>query len=187
MTCIDVVIPVLNEVKKIRPQIERVLQDPHVAHVYVVDGESDDGTFKEAQALKNITLIQTRPSRGWQQDQGAKQGNAPIILFLHADVTLPQGWGSLITQALENKKYAGGAFQIQTLPDPAYKSWADSLLFLANLRSRYTSLPYGDQCIFVRRTVFEKIGGYPDQCIFEDLEFSKKLLKYGKLKILKKK
>lgn len=159
MKNIDVVIPVLNEAQKIKLQIEHVLQDPYVEHVYVVDGGSDDGTCEVAQGHQSITVLQTRPSRGWQQDQGAKKGSAPIILFLHVDVTLPQGWGSLIAQALENQRNVGGAFQIKTIPDPEFKSWADPLVFTASLRSRYTKFPYGDQCIFVRRKIFEKCGG----------------------------
>ena len=73
-----------------------------------------------------------------------------------------------------------GAFRTWTVAD-AGRSWAAPLLHLADLRSRYTRLPYGDQALFVRRDAFDRVGGFPDQPLMEDFELSRRLRRVGRI------
>lgn len=113
-------------------------------------------------------------------NEGAAKSPADVLLFLHCDVVLPPDALDLIADALLAPDVVGGAFRVRTVPEgPPH--WSHRLLWLADLRSRYTSHPYGDQALFVRRTVFESLGGYPEVAILEDLKLSQALAQAGRL------
>ncbi|MCB1197032.1 MAG: TIGR04283 family arsenosugar biosynthesis glycosyltransferase [Bdellovibrionota bacterium] len=184
---IDVIVPVLNEEENIARQIECVCKSPLLGRLIIVDGGSFDQTKNIAYKYKNIIWLETKSSRGFQQYLGGQHAQSEVLLFLHADVFLPESWDQCIVETFADDAVVGGAFQIQTFADPAMKSWANRLLFFADWRSRYTKRPYGDQCIFVRKTAYDKIGGYPQQPLFEDYAFTKKISKIGNLVTRKEK
>jgi glycosyltransferase involved in cell wall biosynthesis len=184
---IDIVMPVRNEAKCIARSIQAIHDEPAVGLIHVVDGQSTDGTLKKTHTFHKVCRHSIPPSRGRQCDHGGKVAQAEALLFLHADVQLPDGWAQAVTEALSDAQTAGGAFQILTKPDPSIQSWANRWVFIGNLRSRYTTRPYGDQCIFVRKNVFDKVGGFPHQPLFEDYEFSCRMATQGKIHIIKDK
>jgi hypothetical protein len=99
-------------------------------------------------------------------------------LFLHADGSLPHDAGVWIAGALRDPRVVAGAFRIWTVSDwPA--PWWSPLLHLADLRSRYSGLPYGDQALFVRASAFRAVGGFPEQPLMEDLELARRLGRLG--------
>ncbi len=113
---------------------------------------------------------------------GAKAATGGILLFLHADSTLPPDALKKIGRALKPPDIVGGAFRLKIdSPHPflRFVSW------MANLRSRFMGLPYGDQAYFVRRTVFERLGGYREMALMEDLEFFQRLKRFGRVVLLK--
>jgi GT2 family glycosyltransferase len=114
-------------------------------------------------------------------NEGAKYATGDVLLFLHADARLPAGATSWIAEALSEPDVVGGAFLIWTVTEER-RSWLAPLLHLADLRSRYTGLPYGDQALFVRADVFRQLGGFPELPILEDLEFSRRLRGVGRIR-----
>lgn len=140
------------------------------------DNSSDNG---EESALTKMSKTHPEltvesfsyPSRGEQQNFGARSTTQPVLLFLHADTLLPTGWDALILQQLNReatrRRPTIGAFTL-SLPKPISPSLR-VMLWGANIRAKYGWLPYGDQAYFLRRSTFESVGGFPSVPIMEDL------------------
>jgi len=177
---VSVVIPVLNEEARIGRRLEELGRIDGIGEVIVVDGGSIDRTLAIAQSFAGVKVIEASRGRARQMNAGAEAASGEAILFLHADVSLPPDAVTLIDRALDRQGAIAGAFKTWTISDTR-ASRLGFLLHLADLRSRYTSLPYGDQAIFVNARVFRELGGYPDQPLMEDLEFSRLLKRRGKI------
>src|SRR5262245_65220648 len=111
---------------------------------------------------------------------GARAARGDVLLFLHADAALPPDAARLIERALDDPGVVAGAFRLRTVAEGGAR-WLGPLLRLADLRSRVTRLPYGDQAVFVRRAAFERIGGFPDQPLMEDIELARRLWRVGRI------
>lgn len=180
-TRISVIVPVLNEAARIGAQLAYLRQLPGLHEVIVVDGGSDDNTRDIVAAAGWPRLAVSARGRAIQMNAGARLATGDVLLFLHADVTLPAKAASLVAHALADPRVVAGAFRTRTVPE-GQRGWVARWLPLADLRSRYTHLPYGDQALFVRRAVFEPIGGFPAQPLFEDLEISRRLRTIGRIR-----
>ncbi|MCP9450886.1 MAG: TIGR04283 family arsenosugar biosynthesis glycosyltransferase, partial [Nitrospira sp.] len=150
--------------------------------IVVVDGGSTDGTASLAEilcaGLTEARAITAPRGRARQMNEGAKACRGEGLLFLHADTRLPPDAKGLITSALADSGVAGGRFDVRfDSPSP----WAAMIGTLMNLRSRWTGIATGDQAIFVRRKVFEDLGGFPDIPLMEDIEFSRRLKRAGRI------
>ena len=178
---ICVIIPVLNEAKV----IERNLRDLNknlITETIVSDGGSSDATVVIASRFAKV--VYSNPCRGTQMNFGAKAATCDILLFLHADTVLPDQWRDRILSLMANEGVVGGAFSLSIDSDRLSHR---IIAAAANLRSRLTKLPYGDQGIFVKRSVFETIGGFKDIPIMEDVDLMRRLKKSGKVVILEDK
>ena len=109
---------------------------------------------------------------------GAAAARGEVICFLHADVTLPRDAVRHVARAFVRDAVVATAFRTRTVDDAGH-TWAGALLPVADLRSRWTHLPYGDQAVTVRRSAFEQVGGFPDQPLMEDLELARRLSAVG--------
>jgi rSAM/selenodomain-associated transferase 2 len=181
---ISVVIPVLNEAAQIG---ERLSELARLAfhEVIVVDGGSIDETRAIAREFPGVLLVEAPRGRGRQMNEGARRATGDMLLFLHADVSLPAAAATHIQRALAHPGTVAGAFQTWTVPDrTGPRPWWSPLLHLADLRSRCSRLPYGDQAIFLRREVFRSAGGFPEIPLMEDLAFSRKLRALGVIRTL---
>jgi rSAM/selenodomain-associated transferase 2 len=183
---ISVVIPVYRERGIValledllrRIQIERTSGEVEIT---VVDGAPEADTLARIGDMA-VSGLSSPPGRGVQLNLGALASGGEILLFLHADTILPENAFSLIRQTLHDKSVSCGAFSLSYEPRTPGLSFITTL---ANLRSRHTRVPYGDQAIFVRRDVFEELGGFLAVPIMEDLEFMTRLRRHGhKLRIL---
>lgn len=175
---ISVIIPTLNESAQITDGIEQTRQVGD-CEIIVVDGGSNDGTLAAAeQADQQLT---SPPGRAKQQNMGAQASQADILLFLHADCRLPATAFADIKQALEDERVVGGCFR-QRIDAPGWgyraMEWGN------NVRVHLLKWAYGDQAIFVRRQVFEELGGFPEVALMEDLYFMKKLKRYGRFRLV---
>jgi rSAM/selenodomain-associated transferase 2 len=105
-----------------------------------------------------------------------------VLLFLHADTRLPASALADIRSALEDLQCVGGRFDVRL----DRGEWLfRAISSLMNLRSRLTKIATGDQAMFVRREVFEALGGFPEVPLMEDLAFSHRLKKQGRIACLR--
>lgn len=172
MSTLSIIIPVLNEAATLRQQLPALQSLRRHGHqVIVVDGGSTDASVEAARELADMCLG-SAPGRARQMNAGAAQATGDVLLFLHIDTALPAGAEQLVSAALADGKYSWGRFDVRLDGQhPAFRviAWA------MNLRSRLTAVATGDQAIFVRRAVFEQVGGYADVPLMEDVLISKTL------------
>ncbi|MCU0621195.1 MAG: TIGR04283 family arsenosugar biosynthesis glycosyltransferase [Gemmatimonadales bacterium] len=139
--------------------------------VIVVDGGSRDDTSRVAAPLADRVLVTPR-GRARQQNAGAAVARGDVLLFLHADTVLPDGADRLVLQALARPGRAWGRFDIRIEGRAPVLRLVAALM---NLRSRWSGIATGDQAIFVRRSTFEAVGGFPAIELMEDVALSARL------------
>jgi rSAM/selenodomain-associated transferase 2/rSAM/selenodomain-associated transferase 1 len=174
---ISVIIPTLNEEKRIGLLIEDL--KAYNLEVIVVDGGSSDGTVAICRNA-GVNPITSKPGRAAQMNAGAQAAAGQILLFLHADTRLPEGFPEMIRRAIAGGA-AGGAFSLG-IDDRAMVFRVIELA--ANFRSRRLGVVFGDQGIFARADLFGKEGGFPDIPVMEDYELVRSLRKKGRFVIL---
>lgn len=179
---IAVVIPALNEADRIQHAIRSVggSARPGDVEVLVVDGGSRDATRERARAF-GARIVESEPGRARQLAAGAAATEADLILFLHADSKLPDGWVDDVTRALAEPAVVGGAF---TLAFESARWPLRVIAWGARWRIRLGGVPYGDQGIFVRRRELAAIGGVPQVPLMEDRDLARALRRRGRLAIL---
>jgi rSAM/selenodomain-associated transferase 2 len=179
---ISVIMPTLNEEKSIAATLAALMAlRPHEA--IVVDGGSRDKTAQMGERAGAQVIISER-GRARQMNRGAKQANGDVLLFLHADTRLPVTAWADIGNALSDRRYVGGRFDIDLEGDhPMLKIIAAMISY----RSRLTKVSTGDQALFVRREIFREMGGFPDIDLMEDIAFCRALKRIGRIACLRSK
>lgn len=168
-------IPALHEADRVRAAVTSAIA-PGV-EVVVVDGGSRDATVARAREA-GARVLASPPGRARQMAAGVGATRAEVILFLHADTTLPPGWPGAVTGALADPGVVGGAFRLRFDEDgPALRliAWG------ARLRAAALGLPYGDQALFVRRAALDAVGGVPQVPLMEDVDLVRALRARGRL------
>jgi rSAM/selenodomain-associated transferase 2 len=176
---LSIIIPVLNEAGRIGKQLEALSRTDGIQEVIVVDGGSSDATTQIVRD-HGVALLNASGGRGPQLNRGAERATGDALLFLHADVTLPRDAANVVQQTLDRVGVVAGAFRTRHVDDVRQAS-APTWLRLADLRSRYTRAPYGDQALFLRRQTFQKVGGFPEQPLMEDVELCRRLRHLGRI------
>ncbi|WP_172354795.1 MULTISPECIES: TIGR04283 family arsenosugar biosynthesis glycosyltransferase [Thermoleptolyngbya] len=175
---ISVIIPTLNEAAEL-PSLLETLSPSGTLEVIVADGGSQDDTRAIAQQY-GATVVHSAPGRARQMNAGAAAAMGKTLLFLHADTRLPQKFPHLVQQTLAQPGVVLGAFDLLidgTLPG---LRWVERGV---RWRSRWFSLPYGDQALFLRTDTFWQLGGFPEVPILEDLKLVRKAQTLGKVAI----
>lgn len=175
---ISIVIPALNEAENL-PRVLETIQAAVQIEVVVVDGGSADATPQVA-ADWGARVVVSQPGRSHQMNQGAAIAKGPVLLFLHADTRLPEGFEHTVRQTLAQPDVVAGAFQLAIDSPRRALRWVE---WGVNLRSRHGHMPYGDQGIFLKAEVFHNLGGFPDLPIMEDFELVRRLRQVGKIAI----
>lgn len=179
---ISIVMPALNEGEGLRGAINALRHLRANGHeLIVVDGGSTDETLVIAEQSAD-RVVRSARGRALQMNAGAAVASGDILLFLHADTLLPIGADRLIIDGLAKSGRAWGRFDVR-LADrhPLLRLIARMM----NWRSRLTGIMTGDQALFVRRSLFERVGGYPEIALMEDIELSKQLKREGRPLCLK--
>ncbi|MBI1819771.1 MAG: TIGR04283 family arsenosugar biosynthesis glycosyltransferase [Nitrospirae bacterium] len=179
---ISVIIPVLNEEKVLQKTLQRLKKGADL-ELIVVDGGSLDSTPAIARAFTR-KVFASPPGRARQMNEGARHAEGEILLFLHADSQIAPGGLGRIVPAITGGQALGGAFRLAI---DSQNIFLRMIAWFANLRTAITGIPYGDQGIFITRSAFEKMGGFPDIPLMEDVELSKKMKRAGKIVLLKEK
>jgi rSAM/selenodomain-associated transferase 2 len=179
---ITVIIPTLNEAAVIDMTL-RAAMALGFHDLVIVDGGSNDGTTALAASLAarteaplSLRLLSSPPGRAKQLNAGAAASTADVLLFLHADSRLPPHARHLIEVALGDPAVVGGRFDVR-FDRPSI--WGQVISTCMNMRSRLSRISTGDQAIFVRRPIFERLGGFSDIPIMEDIDFSIRLKRTG--------
>jgi rSAM/selenodomain-associated transferase 2 len=182
VTRVTIVIPALGEAAN----LARLLPDLRArwadAEVVVADGGSTDDTAEVVRRHAGARLILAPRGRARQMNAGARVALGDALLFLHADTVLPDGALEAIATAFLDETVVGGRFDVR------FESRRVVMALVAagmNRRSRLTGIATGDQAIFVRRCLFEAMGGFPDIPLMEDVEFTKRLKRRGRIACLR--
>jgi len=180
MISISIIIPVFNEGAIIQQTLKNLLITSETAEIIVVDGGSQDNTLELAKAMGVKAIAISPGGRAKQMNFGAKFAQGDILLFLHADTTLPQNYTTILKDTLAKPNIIAGAFELNIDAPQLSLRLVETLV---NIRSRLFSLPYGDQAIFLKASVFQALGGFPELPIMEDFVFVRGLNKQGKIAI----
>jgi len=172
---LSIILPVLNEEASL-PDVLARLQTlrQHGHEVIVVDGGSRDNSLMLAQQSADKVIV-SQPGRALQMNNGAELATGDMLLFLHADTTLPEDVDRILS-AIEGDKL-WGRFDVRLSGKPFIFRIIETMM---NFRSRITSVATGDQAIFVNRDLFDKVGGYPEIALMEDIAISKRLIRISK-------
>ena len=171
---ISIIIPVLNEAKILARTLSELQSGLRNHELIIADGGSTDGSVHIAEKYGKVVI--SARGRAKQLNAGASAASGDILIFLHADIWLESGALAAVETALSSG-YVGGGF--------CQKIDGKNILYRAieragNIRGKYLKVFYGDSGIFLKRADFEKIGGFPEIPILEEMEFSKNLRRLGK-------
>ncbi len=179
---ISIIIPTFNEEKYIGTTVKRLLHNKGinlVSEIIIVDGGSTDQTVKEAEATTAIVVRSTSKGRAVQMNEGAALAKSPVLYFLHADSIPPNGFAETINKYL-CKGYDSGCFRLKfDHPHWFLKSIAWLTMFNTSL------IRFGDQSLFIRRSLFQDIGGFASQyVVMEDHEIIDRIKKRGRFVVI---
>jgi rSAM/selenodomain-associated transferase 2 len=170
---ISVVIPVYNEEKVLPETLTRLCRQAADYEVIAVDGGSSDASIRVLARFPRVRMLTAPKGRAVQMNRGAAMARGEWLLFLHADTLLPDGALARLNAWEADQGIQAGGFRHRFSGD----RW--SLRFVSaldNLRSRTTRILYGDQAMFVRRGLFERLGGFPEDRVMEDVVFCDRLV-----------
>lgn len=173
---ISVIIPTLNEEKALPNTLGQLLRQSGNYEVIVVDGGSADRTCEIVHEVtcrdQRVHVLTVAKGRACQMNAGAGQARGEWLLFLHADTVLPDGTLARLNALERDQRVQAGGFLHRFSGD----DWRLRMVSaLDNFRCRLTRIIYGDQALFVRQGLFERLGGFPVQPILEDVAFCEKL------------
>jgi rSAM/selenodomain-associated transferase 2 len=179
---VSVIVPALDEAGYIERTIASVEKQVGPTEVIVVDGGSADATAARA-AARGARVVAASQGRARQMNAGAARARGDVLLFLHADTTLPESALAAVRRTLfdggDGTAVQAGTFRLRF----DRNGWLLRLYAFAT-RLRWRRFCYGDRGLFVRRAAFEAVGGFPDWPIFEDLELADRLHQHGAFRYL---
>jgi len=173
---ISIIIPVLNEERsllRLGDYLRVIRQQGH--EVIIVDGGSTDNTLSFAYDVTETVII-SKPGRAMQMNSGAAIATGELLLFLHADTSLPDDALQILC-ALSRRENCWGRFDVHLSGSRFVFRLIENLM---NLRSCLTSIATGDQAIFIEKKLFDRIGCFPEIALMEDIEISRRLRKISK-------
>ena len=175
---IGIVIPVFNEATILAQSLSHLREVIADEEVVVVDGGSSD---RSAQIASGFFRTEAGPTanRGAQLNWGSRFLKTDVLIFLHADSRLPAGFQASIRSALREPGVVGGCFQLEfDVAGPMFRFYS----WCTQFPSRF--LHFGDQAFFMRREVFEEIGGFRPLPFLEDVDFVRRLRRCGRFAVL---
>lgn len=179
---LSIIIPVLNEqasLSRISSHLQSIRHQGH--EVIVVDGDSTDDTLAISYEVADHVII-SKAGRAVQMNNGAAIASGNVFVFLHADTFLPDNAVQIISDSMSENSW--GRFDVRLSSSRFVYRLIESLM---NLRSCFTSIATGDQAMFIERSLFSRVGGFPEIALMEDIEMSRKLKKIDRAICIKQK
>ncbi len=185
---ISIIIPTLNEASYILQTIDctkKASEMDIVKEIIVIDTGSADATvcLLKNKGIKTFSAPELKGKKYAALNMGGRQATGDILLFLDADTLLPQGYDRLILSKVQAGAH-GGAFEFG-LTQSSFSLYIVTVI--NRIRYRLDKCYYGDQAIFVRKCVFDRLGGFPKKRIMEAAHFSRQIACEGKMVLLAKK
>ncbi|MCM4157952.1 TIGR04283 family arsenosugar biosynthesis glycosyltransferase [Gramella sp. AN32] len=177
---ISIIIPALNEEGYLEKTLSHTLKLKGNFEIIVVDGGSTDHTQAIAEGFNPVQTLVAGKGRANQMNHGALHAKGEIFLFLHADTVLPQNVYQEITGQLRKPGHIGGSFRLRF---DKYHPFLNLYSWCSRFNLEYFT--YGDHAIFVKKEIYNLIGGFKSIPFMEDIEIQKRLRKKGKFKKLK--
>jgi rSAM/selenodomain-associated transferase 2 len=178
---ISVVVPSWRDTENLGALLPALAARERVAETIVVDASGDDRAEQIAHASGATFIPCSTPNRGEQMNLGAAASGGDVIVFQHCDTCLDDAHLEAIQRALADPRVVGGAFFRKFDGRHPRLMWLESV---ARFLTLHGGTLYGDQSIFVRREIFEKLGGFAKIPLMEDVEFSRRLRDAGKIAVL---
>ena len=177
---LTIIIPTLNEELYIGRLLDELLTtNIPKENIIIVDGGSTDKT-KEIVDSKGVKFMQEAPSRAVQMNRGSQEAKTDWLYFIHADTIPPVSWPNDF-ELLINQNLEGGT----------YRSKFENGPFMLNLNAFFTRFNWlvsrgGDQSLFIRKDVFNEVGGYNEEMtVMEEYPLIEDLMKRGQFKLFK--
>jgi rSAM/selenodomain-associated transferase 2 len=172
---VSIIIPALNEEESLPFLLENLASQEGDFEIIVADGGSVDNTLTICKSYPDIKIISCEKGRALQMNKGAEIARGNTLLFLHADTLLPRKGIITIENVMNDDRFSAGSFLVRF----DHEDWILSFLArFTRINNRY--LTWGDHGIFIRRSIFNEIGGYKNIPLMEDLEIQKRVRRRGK-------
>lgn len=178
---IQVIIPAWRDKIELERTLPCLISVCSKQNILIVFGEADKDSEELAQRHGVSWMRAQSKGRARQMNEAAAHSESSVLIFVHADSVLPEKALASIGNALADG-CVGGAFSRRFEPTGMFLRWT---CWLADRRGQWLGWFLGDQCIFVRRDVFNKLGGFKDWNIFEDLDFSRRMSQFGKTRLIR--
>jgi rSAM/selenodomain-associated transferase 2 len=178
---ISVVVPSWRDAESLESLLPGLAARKRIWETIVVDASGDEKAERITLASGAKFIACSTPNRGEQMNLGAAASCGDVILFQHCDTCLDDAHLEAIALALTDPEIVGGAFFRKFDGRHPRLMWLESV---ARFLTRHGGTLYGDQSIFVRRDMFQKLGGFAKIPLMEDVEFSRRLRRAGKIAIL---
>jgi rSAM/selenodomain-associated transferase 2 len=179
---ISIIIPCWNDAAALKECLDRIFPISNHHQIIVADASTTSACANIAREIPTVEVLQcNHPNRGRQMNAGATAARGDILLFQHTDTELAADHLRAIESALTDPQIIGGAFHRKFHPKHKSRQW---LVPIVRRWQTWRKNFYGDQSIFVRRAHFEKMGGYAEIALMEDIEFSARLKRSGRVVLL---
>ena len=177
---VSVIVPVLHDAARLDRLLAR-LPGRSRCELVVANGDAGDAAVGRMRGARpDVVWVESEPGRGRQMNAGAATATGDVLLFLHADTLLPINFLEHIDKLLSREGTSAGAFRLGVDGPGRMLRWVENM---ANWRSLYCQLPYGDQAIFVKAETFRRAGGFAEIPLMEDFELMRRLRKLGRIEL----
>ena len=178
---ISVIVPVLNEAERIGTLVRSLKRLDGEKEIIISDGGSTDGTREKLSAFSSVTIINSSSGRARQMNAGAEISSGNILWFVHADSLVSPSSLHDIERAISDGAI-GGFFRLKFYDaDDRFMKFIERT---SHTRAKRFGLIFGDQGLFLRRDIFDDLGGFADISLMEDWEISRRLKHFHKLGLI---